>query len=185
METILLALILQDADRWIEDLGAPEIETRERASRELLRMGSSAAPPLVRALSHVDLEVAARAEQILSDLSLELPEDLVARYPAIQNLSVRREVLELLRAMNGEALGSLGHGQSPRELLVHFPKYRRLVEIGRPAVPALLRTVGSESAKVEVRYFLLLILGEIGDERALPALIDLLGSTAQFSYSAG
>ena len=43
-------------EEWIERLGAEEIETRDQAQRELLKIGDPAAPSLRKAMDDPDLE---------------------------------------------------------------------------------------------------------------------------------
>src|ERR1043165_5205782 len=53
-------------DEWIVRLGADEIETREQAQSELLKIGAPAATSLRKASADPDLERASRARTILS-----------------------------------------------------------------------------------------------------------------------
>jgi len=68
---LLVSLVMaQDSgqakiDEWIRDLGDEEIETREQAQSELLRIGAPAAASLRKAADDSDLERAARARTIL------------------------------------------------------------------------------------------------------------------------
>jgi hypothetical protein len=70
--TILVSFVMaQDpgqanVDEWILRLGADEIETREQAQRELLKIGAPAATLLKRASKDPDLERASRARTILA-----------------------------------------------------------------------------------------------------------------------
>jgi len=53
-------------DEWIRRLGADEIETREQAQSELLKIGTPAAKSLRKASADPDLERAFRARTILT-----------------------------------------------------------------------------------------------------------------------
>ena len=53
-------------DEWIRLLGDEEIETREQAHNELLRIGAPAAASLRKAVDDSDLERASRARTILA-----------------------------------------------------------------------------------------------------------------------
>jgi hypothetical protein len=70
--TILVSLVMaQDPDQanvdeWILRLGADEIEIRERAQSELLKIGAPAATSLKRASKDPDFERASRARTILA-----------------------------------------------------------------------------------------------------------------------
>jgi len=55
-------------DEWIVALGDEEIETRERAQSELLRVGAPAVPSLRKAAEDPDLERACRARAVLARL---------------------------------------------------------------------------------------------------------------------
>lgn len=69
---LLVSLVLaQDTgqamiDEWIRHLGDEEIETRERAQGELLRIGAPAGASLRRAMNDSDPERASRARTILA-----------------------------------------------------------------------------------------------------------------------
>lgn len=53
-------------DEWIRHLGDEEIESREQAQSELLRIGAPAAASLRKAVADSDLERASRARTILA-----------------------------------------------------------------------------------------------------------------------
>jgi len=69
---LLVSLVMaQDSgqakiDEWIRHLGDEEIETREQAQRELLRIGAPATASLRKAADDSDLERATRARTILA-----------------------------------------------------------------------------------------------------------------------
>ena len=71
-EMLLVSLVMaQDADQakideWIRHLGDEDIESREQAQSELLRIGTAAAASLRKALDDSDLERASRARTILA-----------------------------------------------------------------------------------------------------------------------
>jgi hypothetical protein len=71
-EMLLVSLVMaQDAgqakiEEWIRHLGNEEIETREQAQSELLKIGAPAAALLRKAVHDSDLERASRARTILA-----------------------------------------------------------------------------------------------------------------------
>ncbi len=71
---LLVSLVMaQDSgqakiDEWIWHLGDDQIEARDRAQNELLRIGSPAAASLRKAVDDSDLERASRARAILARL---------------------------------------------------------------------------------------------------------------------
>src|SRR5262249_51557647 len=73
----------------VRQLGSPTYQTRERASSELIAMGTTAAPLLRQALQDADLEVARRAEECLRLIeSKDLGPDIAAA--AARLLALRR-----------------------------------------------------------------------------------------------
>lgn len=181
MIPLLLALTLQDD--LIEQLGSDDLDEREKASRELEKLGEKAVPALVKALDHSDPEVKSRAEAILLRMSFGLSKEVLDRHPVVRDMKTRREILELLDELDRENLRDLDHFEHPADGLKRLPKYGRWVEIGKPAVPALVRAAASSDRKPEVRYFLVLLLGEMRD--GLDTLLGLLESEVSFDYSAG
>lgn len=63
----LLALLQDDVDRWIRDLGG-DLNAREEAERRLKTAGDDAVPALRKAAQSADPEIAARARNILACL---------------------------------------------------------------------------------------------------------------------
>ena len=61
----LLAAPQDPVDRLIEDLGAPDAETREKAGQELKKRGDDAIPRLKKAAMNSDAECALRARELL------------------------------------------------------------------------------------------------------------------------
>lgn len=182
---LLLGLALQDPADLIGQLADDDPDVRDRATEELFKLGEKALPHLVKALDSRDPEVRARADALLYRLSGTLPLTALSKYPKLAALKIRGEVESLIKQMDKQGLTSLGHFQSPRDNLKHFAKYKRLVEIGKPAVPLLVVAALDSKKKAEVRYFIAIILAKIGDDRAVPALVALLSDKADFTYSAG
>lgn len=197
---------------------------RRSAKGKLLRIGSSAIPPLVSLLQDIyaypgkarfPTGMEEEARQILDHYQDYPPEDL--------------ENIEITGRLKDDAAGLLGHlhavnavpiliGVLHRQVEISFPRglnrvMRSLVKIGPPAVPALIEqienavtnapllllrdetasnefghrssvdaqgnqsTEGREVAIIRIRAAL--ILGEIGDERALPILKGLVDGTCK------
>jgi hypothetical protein len=67
---MLLALLLrlQDPAALVERLGSDDIEVRQRAEAELIRLGATAEPALEQGSRHADREIAGRAERILLEV---------------------------------------------------------------------------------------------------------------------
>ena len=65
--------ITTEIDGLIEQLGNPEYEVREKASRRLLQIGAPALPALAAAMENGSPEVAWRAQRLYEDLRVEQP----------------------------------------------------------------------------------------------------------------
>jgi hypothetical protein len=108
---------LPGAAQDVERLGDPDLETRERAARDLLELGPAARDALREALKHDNPEIRARAAELLKDVAL-LPvsrelrgalNDFLARAPAraakgVEALAAadRTSVLKALKILEEE-----------------------------------------------------------------------------------
>ncbi|MFH0888184.1 MAG: HEAT repeat domain-containing protein [Planctomycetota bacterium] len=70
---------------------------------------------------------------------------------------------------------------SQDDLLVMNEARDELIEIGKPAIPLLHKTL--ENAKSDVRYLICEILGEIRDERSIEVLTKLLQDKEEYTAS--
>jgi len=158
-----------------ERLGDVASEVRQRACLALGELGDRrAAPALVRALDDPMTEVQVAAARALARLG-----DAAAAPPL---RSALRSPSPAVRRAAAQALGRLGDPGSAEALIAALgdDETRPVAEealhrIGTSAVPALLRAARAEgrmpmaAAQAAVR-----LLGQAGDARALPLLLELL-----------
>src|SRR5262249_47806508 len=93
--------------KWIADLDDDDFETREKASRELTRLGKVAEAPLRRARAKAEsVEVRRRLDDILANLSPSKGIDEGLRYKrtvAVLELTASRDTRALLEYLAGKA----------------------------------------------------------------------------------
>jgi HEAT repeat protein len=156
----------------------------EQSAERLVKIGKPAVPALIAALNdgyHWRRVQAAQALGEIGDPSV---------VPVLVTLLQRdrfRDVQEAAAA----ALGKIGDPSAVPELIeVLKQSYDELtcvlyalVQIGKPAVPALIAAIGE--GELRERGRVPKVLGEIGDTSAIPALIEALRDTWMCSEAVG
>ncbi|MBR1368603.1 hypothetical protein RJ53_03425 [Methanocalculus chunghsingensis] len=150
-------------------------ESRLIALDALLTIGPPALPVLIGALSDTSPPVRAAAAEMIG----EIGEPSAARYL----LPLLADGEGAVRAMAARSLGKLRSTDAISPLITCLPDLKADVKreavialgrIGRPAVENLVATLNGPSD--EIRRGAAEALGEIGDQRAIPHLVNLLGS---------
>ncbi len=122
-------------------------KTKEQNIEKLAQKGEAVVPILIRCLKH------------------ELPEELSER--------IREELSKsIIETDEGKMLLRKREGNSSSWGVQQCSKVT-LVRIGSPAVPMLIESINKQPETVAM---VVTILGEIGDQRAIPALISVLGN---------
>ncbi len=154
-------------DDLIRQLGNPDFERREKASRELVACGRSASDRLRAALDHTDAEIRRRARVCLSAIDASLDPD--AAYVATMQLLKRQPagaaavLLEFLPYADAETAEEIWQGVTP--LAVRDgkldPAFRAALNDPEPARRALAA----------------LLVGRYGTEAERPAVSERLTDT--------
>jgi HEAT repeat protein len=193
---------LSDADRdrmktLIQQLGDDSYEVREKASRDLVALGTAAEGVLNMALKSPDLEVAHRAEECLRQikrgvggaisaaaarlLAVRKPREaagvLLAYLPFADNETVADDVRTALTAVavrdgkpDAVVLAALTDKVSVRRAAAAEALCRAGAVQTQPAIRKLL-----QDPELPVRLQVALALTSAGEKDAIPVLIDLLG----------
>jgi HEAT repeat protein len=181
----------------IRQLGDDSFQARERASHELVAVGTVATPFLQTALRSSDIEVARRAEECLrliedgegrAGLAAAVARTLAARKPAgalevllaylpfAENESVAYEVHEALASLgvqNGKAQPALLGALNDPEPLRRSAAGAALCHAGTAArYPEIRRLLQDSDTTVRLQGALALATAQ--DKEAIPALIQLL-----------
>ena len=175
----------QEGHSLVEQLGSPRIEQRESAAQRLIELGAQSLTALAEGRTSSDAEIRARVDDILERLAARLPEEDLAPYPFLREIRIQREAEKLIASLAQESLRALGHFEDPADFLDRLPQYKRLAEMGKPAVASLIRAARSSELKCDVRFSVAILLGESRDPSALPVLLELLMSREAFHFSAG
>src|SRR5688572_26814366 len=108
---LLVAALLQDASQEISslvrDLGADQIEVRERAHRRLLEVGEKALPTLLVAANSSDIELRTRAASIAGKIEREVREKP-------HDAAEKAALLQLTRDQKAEERPGSGAGEGSR-----------------------------------------------------------------------
>ncbi len=155
----------------VRELQSPEVLMRRAAASALIGAGAAHVnPALARALRDPDDEVRASAALALgwSGNTGAVP-FLVAALDD-RDWRVVDAAVEALGDIGPAAVGQLlAVLRDPsHSATIHYQVARGLAHMGRPAVPALLEALSSPEANVQ--KWVAVALGEIGDQRAVPAL---------------
>lgn len=123
MTTLVLALFLQDPETLVERWWEDDLDVREQASRDLVRLGAAAVPVLVRTLESGDAEVRSRAADALARIGAP---------SALALLSAAQGSHPTARAVAKDALFLLAPNVGS-DLLVQYPQ----LQAYRPTVPSI------------------------------------------------
>jgi HEAT repeat protein len=191
-----------EAKRLIAQLG--DVAKRERAARELIRLGADSVPPLIEALQTKDQNLLSYYQQILARIPVAAPlliKALQTAHPLVRGRVVevfavskdRRAVPTLLDALQGEyftvrsraalALGNIGDAKAVGPLLqalkdpedeVRSAACLALGMFKDPSTFDDITNVLLDDPKIEVRQAAAKALGNTGHPDALPYLIEAL-----------
>jgi tetratricopeptide (TPR) repeat protein len=124
-------------DQLIQQLGAPNYATRERAHSELARLGHVAFDALYQAQEHEDVEIAQRAQYLLRSLRIDLAgED---DPPTVQGIMQNYGRLnEADRKSRMDQLAGLDHGLGI-EALCRIVRFEMVLRMSKEAAVRLMR----------------------------------------------
>jgi hypothetical protein len=178
----------------ITQLGDDDFVTREKASRELVGLGSAARTALQKATNHKDAEIAARATQCLEAIgkgsqgqllvwaarvlstrkSTKAVEVLLAFLPDAAVADVEEDIIRAVRVLGvneGKA-----HPALVQALTDKLPLHRAAAGEALAGLPEYAEAVGKlmQDDEPAVRLRVCLALACSGERKAVPALIDCL-----------
>jgi len=170
----------QVKEHFVSILRSPDAETRRRAALTLGRLRQEwALPALGTAINDPEPSVRERATWALGYIpSLQtmriLPRALRSQYPDIRPVAARSLVLlghvpELARVVIRELISACADESEDVPRLAE----QALTQIGRIAVPQLTIAL-NDARRLSQRSRIARILGRLGDEQALPVLIEAL-----------
>jgi HEAT repeat protein len=179
-------------ERLIASLGEADFERREKASRELVRLGQSAIDPLRKALEHTDAEVRQRARACLAEIGT--PADAVLAHAACRILLHRHDpgaaaatlnflpfaesdsAVDLLALLQGLRPQDAGEIEALRAALANKDPERRAaaaLSLARHDTAAVRKTLADSEPLVRLRAAQGLLAA--GDSSGLGQLAALLG----------
>ena len=163
---------------------------QRQAGTELVQLGHAAIRPLTALLKHQDREVRGRAADTLQIMKELVPEETIDELIPILteqlqqgDFATRRKAADSLQMMRRPlpketiyALMQAANNAEERKIRYQTGSkpYSALVNSGRPAVPALIRSLKSDND--DIRLQAMQALSRIGPEaeEAVPALINVL-----------
>ncbi len=158
-------------------LSITDVEVREAVVAALGTLGSSATGAMVEALQIPSVQVREGAARALGRIGDPSSGAALATACRDEDPSVRRAAAWALGALGGHrgAVEALVRLLGDSGLEVASEAEDALVRIGRPAVDYLLESLRHVQS-VRARRNIVRVLGRLRDERAVPALLDHLGS---------
>lgn len=188
------------APHLVQVLGDPSVRVRSEAVKALSQIGPAAVPHVVQALDDERWEVRERAASALGRIgdpsalpqlvqTLNDRKDAVrtAAASALGQLGDKRTVPHLVQALDSkgnshwwagqalarlDALTELVQALDDKRSQVREGAVRGLSEMGEAGIPHLVRTLGDASKQVRKRAAS--ILGQRGDQRAIPYLLQVV-----------
>jgi HEAT repeat protein len=177
------------ADKYIELLKSDDENQRQEGKRQLLQLGDPAIAPLLPLL---DSLIKQQYQIWIYPKNQDEREKLSKRHA--RQILLREDVIEILGRLHArEAIPALIYSIDERRISAKFmffvdvrgidPDMAALIEIGSPAVTQIIQTIeGAEAgakrnedggAAKRTQVKLAIVLGQIGDVRALPVLEEL------------
>jgi len=177
MTAMLLCLLVQDPLRLIERLSSDDMDARVDATAALARLGDTALVPLLAALDSTDAEVAARAHDLICNVAMAIPDDVVRRHRRLQEIRTRCEISSLIARLELESF--VVYEASPT-MRARDPSlsYGRLLELGGAAIRPILDVALDRSLPPDPRIVAVRLLGKASDSRAVDSLVGLLSCRA-------
>jgi HEAT repeat protein len=165
-------------DEWLERLSSPDDRMRQRAEKQLIRLGEAAIPALSRALQDEVPQVRHRAARLLRQIQYDAVLSLQGASEALHDRSVyvREAAVRSLSRHGGAAVPALCVALEDPDMFVRRIAAEALGQLGdraaAPKLAALLEIAGGDTGPVIARS-----LGQIGSAAAVPALCSALESS--------
>jgi HEAT repeat protein len=149
---------MSSLDELAEQLRSTEFNTRAIALAELVRQGKAATPVLLEALNSPDDVLRVQAARGLGDIADPASAEALAQALDDRNEEVRANAAQGLALMNDKrALGALVRTINDLPDLEHYPftlSIYNLIELGSPALPAVVPLLKSSDPTTRERAFL-------------------------------
>ncbi|MCK4307846.1 HEAT repeat domain-containing protein [candidate division WOR-3 bacterium] len=145
-------------------------DTRRNAMLALEKIGKLAVEPLIKALDNKDADIRCGAVEALGEIGGEETIE-----PLIQAMKDRMKARQLVDTRGMSLDRYLEYNR-----YINSEAKKALIKIGKPAVPQLIKVLKSEES--DVVGDTVDILGNIGDERAIKPLFQVLKNFAKEPY---
>jgi HEAT repeat protein len=144
----------------ITQLSSPDFNARALALAELVRRGKAATPDLAEALQSLDVQLRVQAAQALAEIADPASADVFARMLHDGDDQVRARAAQgLARLQDGRALDALIRTINDFPDVLHYPytlSIYALIQMGKPALPALASLLKSSDLMTRQRSYLVL-----------------------------
>ena len=170
------------SDHLILALKDNNADIRESAAESLRKTGSPAVEPLIKTLRGNDINITVIAIRILGDIrdtrSVEPLIDVLefkSRKPVQEEAQLRYEAAKALGKMKSiSAIQPLINTLKDNDSHVRESAAEALREIGTPSVQYLIEALEDEN--IHIRIGAVILLGDLRDNRAMEALIDMMAT---------